>query len=706
MYDNQGKYAQAEPLYQRALKIDEKALGPDHPSVGRDLNNLAELYRSQGQYSQAEPLYQRALKIDEQALGPDHPYVANDLNNLSVMQAALDQWPDASSNTDRARRGIRRHVARELPGLSAKDQLTFLQVTDERQFHGALSLGLNQRTDETIAVQSAAWLTNGKAVAQEALTLSALLARESNDPSVATTIKQLLDTRRQLAGLVMGGSHAGQEAQRREQLEHLQAQEVELSRQVTRATEGRILAEPWVEVDAVRKGVPVDGVLIDIARFNVFNFQAKGTEKKFQPAHYAAWLVPPAGKGNIQIIDLGEADKIDAAVQAVRKGLDSAIREMQAAAAKKKPFDQQAQEKLLQPSLADLAQLVLEPVLKQIPQDTKQLILSPDASLWLVPWGALPLKDGKYAIEQYQLRYLVSGRDLVAQRSAKLKPTQPIVMANPNYDLGPGEVATATRSVLRGTELASNDALRSLGPAMSSSVLPKSRPAAGHGGGSSRYQAQAGESDPCGSRSLTWINMPRKGYSKRSSVRKWWCSLRMDSSYPIRKSCATKKAPRPVDRNRVVAAPVLTVDGKPVENPLLRCGLLLAGCNASDKAPTDADDGILTGMEIVGTDLRGTELVVLSACETGLGQVHNGEGVAGLRQAFQLAGAQSVVATLWQIPDKDSAQLMSQFFTNLAAGQSKADALRNAQLAQMDLRRQRYGAAHPFFWAAFTITGE
>jgi CHAT domain-containing protein len=143
--------------------------------------------------------------------------------------------------------------------------------------------------------------------------------------------------------------------------------------------------------------------------------------------------------------------------------------------------------------------------------------------------------------------------------------------------------------------------------------------------------------------------------------------------------------------------------GLGLENPLLRSGLALAGANTwlrRDQPPQEAEDGLLTAEDVSGMDLSGTELVVLSACETGLGQVHVGEGVFGLRRAFVLAGARTLVMSLWKVPDQQTQELMDDFYERVLAGQPVAEALRGAQLALKDREPD------PHAWGAFVCLGD
>lgn len=105
-------------------------------------------------------------------------------------------------------------------------------------------------------------------------------------------------------------------------------------------------------------------------------------------------------------------------------------------------------------------------------------------------------------------------------------------------------------------------------------------------------------------------------------------------------------------------------------------------------------------------NLQGTDLVVLSACETGLGDVKNGEGIFGLQRAFQIAGAKTLIMSLWRVSDEETKNLMITFYTNLKNGLSKSIALRDAKLQILKKYRQIYGEAHPYYWGAFISVGE
>ena len=319
LYYSMGRYADAEPLYRRVLKIREAKLGPDHPDTALSLNSLAELFRLTGRSAEAEPLYQRALKIREVKLGADHPSTALSLNNLAVLHAEQGRWPEAVGGVDRERRSLLRHVRRVLPALAEKEQLTFLKTADEGSLHIAFSLARLRAADPVASALSAGWVVNGKGLTQQTLAERALLARGDKDPATAKAVAQLREVRGRLAALTLATPRPGRGGP-------AQAGDRRAQRSGTGLVPGswaRSRAVRWATIpgwtlDAIRKALPDDTVLIEIARFNVFDFQAKSLQKRWQAARYAAWVIPAAGRGEVRVIDLGPAQAIDEAVEAAR----------------------------------------------------------------------------------------------------------------------------------------------------------------------------------------------------------------------------------------------------------------------------------------------------------------------------------------------------------------------------------------------------
>ena len=142
---------------------------------------------------------------------------------------------------------------------------------------------------------------------------------------------------------------------------------------------------------------------------------------------------------------------------------------------------------------------------------------------------------------------------------------------------------------------------------------------------------------------------------------------------------------------------------------MLRSGLYCAGANrtlAGKPAGEGLDNGVLTAMEAGSLNLRGTQLVVLSACNTGQGDVKNGEGVFGLRRAFEEAGAESVLMSLWSVPDRETLELMQRFYKKWLGGIEIHEALKEAQLEMREqVRKSHNGKDLPYYWGAFVLVG-
>ncbi len=317
----------------------------------------------------------------------------------------------------------------------------------------------------------------------------------------------------------------------------------------------------------------------------------------------------------------------------------------------------------------------------------KRLLVAPDGDLTRLPFQVLPTRDGGRLIDEYHISYLGAGRDLLRFRVPNSgRPREPLVIADPDLDLGEKAVIEAPTA----GRLSRDFDLRTLHFEQLPGTRVEGEQIAKMLGVRAWLGTAALEASLKACRSPRILHLATHGFFLPDQKR----DLNEDRGQQL-SSFGAASGNHP---NRMLAAGL--------ENPLLRSGLALAGANTwcrGGSLPPAAEDGLLTAEDVSGLDLLDTELVVLSACETGLGEVRTGEGVFGLRRAFVLAGTKGLVMSLWKVPDQETCKLMEDFYAGiLKPGQSRAEALRAAQLAMKEKEDYR----DPLYWGAFIYEGD
>ena len=685
LYYDKGENDRAEPLYRRALNVLEKTLGPEHPEIAKALHNLGILYRAKKDYVHAESSFQRALTIREKKFGPEHPDVAQSLYDLAFLYYAEDDNERALEFLTRGNEVQERSLASVLNAGSEWQKQLYLN-TLESTLHAAVSLNVSTmprderaarlalttilqrkgRVVDTVAGQLTILRLHGTAQDQDLLHKLASLHSELT--ALETAGNQISPVERNIRVAVLSMA--------------IERIEGELSRRS--AEVGR--QAPPISLKVVQQALPSDAALVEIFQYRPFKAKTLDAVDQWDAPRYVSYVIR-SNESTPQWVDLGDATIIDAEVTRLRAALKDPRR-----------TDSQTVGRALD-------ERIMRPIRKLL-GPSRRLFLSPDGTLNLIPFAALVDENGKYLVENYSLTYLTSGRDLLRLNVPTESAGAPVVIANPLYDL----------TILS---------------------LP----------GSSRDRAKQFPSQADAQRSMDFIKTsysPLPGTADEAlALKKLWSDARVLMQDRATEA-ALKQVNRPLvlhiathgfflaDQSKTLATgkgTERTIDSflflplpKRWENPLLRSGLILAGVNQQSSGP--GEDGVLTAMEVAGLDLRGTKLVVLSACETAVGDVKTGEGVYGLRRALTLAGSETQVMSLWKVSDVGTRDLMTAYYIRLQKGEGRTEALRQVQLAM--LQGQLKAAAsdrnrgttdtgeqlgtkdyrHPYFWAAFIQSGD
>jgi CHAT domain-containing protein/Flp pilus assembly protein TadD len=649
-----GDLAGAEHFYRAALAIRRMLFPPErfpngHPHVAESLNNLAVLLSKRGDYAGAEPIHLEALAMFRKLYPPEsfpygHPHLTTILSNVGGMYGERGAYEKAEPYLRQALTMRRRLTDLFLAGAAeaeAMNHLATLPLT--RDPYLSATRHLPERHADSYAV-----LWDGKAAIARLLERRRQALLLSTDPAAGDLGRRLLATRRELAHQLLdrntGADHVGR-------LKELTAAKEDLEKKLARQlpTFAELQAREQLRPADLCARLPQAAAFVDLLRYVRFDHDPKvaGIKGEHRTDCYVAFVLhrgaPPCR------VELGPAAPIDEAVGAWRQQLARGDGEAKGG----------------RPA-SELRRLVWLPLARQLPPGTDTIWLAPDGLLTGLPWAALPgSRPGTILLEEYALAVAPHGRFLAEQLSAgrgREPPEQGALLAvgGVSYDQAaqavavPGSGQEGLRAAARPNGKVSWPVLPGTAREVDQVVrLAHKRPIRerrGRAAGPAQILVDLPE--------VRYAHLATHGFFADKAMRS---ILQLDEKV--------------FERNRRGE----TI-GAGARNPLVLSGLVLSGANrAGTEEP--ADHGILTAEAIAGLSLDHLELAVLSACETGLGEVAGGEGVFGLQRAFHIAGCKNVIASLWQVNDEATAALMGLFYHHLwVEKKAPIEALRQSQL--------------------------
>jgi CHAT domain-containing protein len=477
-----------------------------------------------------------------------------------------------------------------------------------------------------------------KGLALEALAERQRLIRASSTPTVEKMLVELGKLRAELARLTLTGQVA-KNARAYLELQN-QADGIEMrAYNIAIETEYRTRLGPQeVKFDDVQAAVPAGAALVELERYKPFVPHGKSEVDRWGAPRYVAYVL--FHSGDPRVVDLGDAKELDALALAFRQALATPQGDARRAG-------------------RALDARLMEPV-RPLLGDARRLYVAPAGMLNLVPFDALVDDQGAWLAQRFTISYVASGRDLRVAESHKSRGPA-LVIGGANFDGKAQASAREQRSF-------SGDLRRVYFPS-----LP---------GTAGEAAAIGGLLD--GARVLTGRAATKQALEQVHGPR-----VLHVATHAFFIDVPPPAAPAPASTSVPGKRPQTT------DNPLLRAGLALAGANLEHTA------GIVTALEAAGLDLDGTRLVVLSACETGVGGMLDDEGVAGLLRALMVAGAETQVVSLWKVDDQATRKLMVDYYGRLKKGEGRAAAMQDVRLAMMG----RAATRHPYYWASFAVWG-